>query len=69
MLGFFWGRTEPRTELRSFSFIPSNHTILQCFATIAVINDLYKPLSSGFNLANVQIRYILDSPNLIIITK
>ena len=32
-------------------------------------NDIYRPLSSGFNLPNVKINYILDSPKLVVITE
>ena len=32
-------------------------------------NDIQKPLASGFNLPNLKINYILDSPKLVAITE
>ena len=55
-----------RTELRRFSLILTTCNIwYYCIHN----NDIYRPLSSGFNLPNFKINYILDSPKLVVITE
>ena len=59
-----------RTELRSFSLILTNHIVLQCFDTLAVILMIFIDhfLSVLFS-QTWQLDYILDSPKWVVITE
>ena len=59
-----------RTELRSFSLILTNHIVLQCFDTLAVILMIFIDhfLSVLFS-QTWQVDYILDSPKWVVITE
>ena len=67
-----FGRTEllSRTELRSFSLILTNHIVLQCFDTLAVIlMILIDHFQAVLFSQTWQLDYILDSPKWVVITE